>query len=183
MYRQQRKPSEAQAVYERALIIRENSLGAMHPDTATTLINLGTLSADQEKAADAERFYQRALAIQERVLADGHPELAITLSNLGEVYRLQKKYPEAQSVETRALMIREHAFGAGHPEIANTLMVLTKPVAKRDEPPAKRETPNVAVLQKPAIKIYEERVAACKAIAKPGGPSIEVNTCAMKGGN
>ena len=57
---------EAEPLYQRALAIDENALGADHPDVAIDLNNLALLYHTQGKYAEAEPLYQRALAIRSR---------------------------------------------------------------------------------------------------------------------
>ena len=47
--------------YQRALAIREKSLGADHPDVANNLNNLANLYYDQRKYAEAKPLYKRNL--------------------------------------------------------------------------------------------------------------------------
>ena len=47
--RAQGKYSEAEGLYKRALAIREQALGASHPDVAQTLANLANVYRDQGK--------------------------------------------------------------------------------------------------------------------------------------
>ncbi len=109
---------EAELFYQRALTIREQVLGAEHPDTAATLNNLGRLYTSQGKYQEAELFYQRALEIRERVLGTEHPDTATTLNNLGRLYTSQGKYQEAELFYQRALEIRERVLGTEHPDTA-----------------------------------------------------------------
>lgn len=46
--------AEAIPLAQRALSIRENALGPIHPDLASSLENLATLYSTQERYADAE---------------------------------------------------------------------------------------------------------------------------------
>ena len=71
---------EAEPLYQRALAIREQSLGPEHPEIATSLSNLAVLYRDQGKYAQAEPLYQRALMIFEKVLGPEHPEVATVLN-------------------------------------------------------------------------------------------------------
>src|SRR5258708_28848259 len=63
VYRLQGKYSEAEALFNRALTIREKALGSSHPDVGQTLNNLGLLYRDQGKYVEAEELLKRALTI------------------------------------------------------------------------------------------------------------------------
>jgi tetratricopeptide (TPR) repeat protein len=74
--------SEARRLYERALAIREKTLGPDHPDTATSLYYLGSLLQEQGDFAGARPLYERALAIHEKALGPDHPATAASLNDL-----------------------------------------------------------------------------------------------------
>ena len=68
LYRDQGRYEQAEALYQRALAIREQVLGSEHPQVATSLNNLAGLYQSQGKYEQAEALYQRALVIREQVL-------------------------------------------------------------------------------------------------------------------
>src|SRR5262249_11173342 len=80
---------EAELLYQRALHIREQSLGSDHPEVASTLNGLAVLYNDQGKSVKAEPLYQRALHIREQSLGSDHPEVASTLNGLAILYKEQ----------------------------------------------------------------------------------------------
>ena len=69
----QGKYDDAEPLYKRALAVREEVLGPMHPDTATSLNNLAHLYDSQGKYDDAEPLLKRALTIYEEKLGPTHP--------------------------------------------------------------------------------------------------------------
>ena len=119
--RERARYEQAEPLYQRALTIREQALGADHPDTATSLNNLATLYQYQGKYEQAEPLLQRALTIREKVLGADHSDTASSLNDLAGLYRDQGKYEQAEPLYQRALLIYEQAFGANHPFIAITL--------------------------------------------------------------
>src|SRR4029453_14799703 len=82
----QGKYVEAEALFKRALTIREKALGASHPWVGRTLNNLGLVYRDQGKYGEAEGLHKRALAISEQALGTGHPDVARTLNNMAILY-------------------------------------------------------------------------------------------------
>ncbi len=60
--------AEARTFFEKALALREKSLGPEHPDVATSLNNLAVLFENQGQYPKAEPLLQRALAVREKVL-------------------------------------------------------------------------------------------------------------------
>jgi len=107
---------EAEPLYQRDLLIREQEFGATHPDTASSLNNLAGLYDHQGRYAEAEPLYVRALAIREQELGATHPNTANSLNNLAGLYTDQGKYGEAELLYVRALAICEHILGREHPQ-------------------------------------------------------------------
>jgi tetratricopeptide (TPR) repeat protein len=72
----------ARPYYERALAIREQVLGAEHPNTATSLNNLGVLLQVQGDYAGARPYFERALRIFCAALGEQHPSTQTVQNNL-----------------------------------------------------------------------------------------------------
>jgi CHAT domain-containing protein/tetratricopeptide (TPR) repeat protein len=121
VYWRQGKYAEAEALYKRAVVIREKVLGKDHSGVADYLNNLGLILNDQGKYAEAEGLYNRALAIYDKAQNTRQPLVARTLSNLAGVYTHQGKYSEAEALYKRALEIKEKALGADQLSVAMTL--------------------------------------------------------------
>ncbi|HEY7125556.1 MAG TPA: tetratricopeptide repeat protein [Ktedonobacterales bacterium] len=81
-------------LYQRALTIREQQLGEMHPDTARSLSNLAELYRLQGKLAEAEPLYRRALAIYEQQLGDKHPTTQIIQNKYAVLLEAMKQNEE-----------------------------------------------------------------------------------------
>ena len=107
---------EAEPLMRRALAIREKSLGADHPDVASSLNNLAQLLQDTNRLAEAEPLMRRALDIDEKSYGPDHPEVATRLNNLAVVYKNQNRYAEAEPLYERALALGEKSLGADHPD-------------------------------------------------------------------
>jgi tetratricopeptide (TPR) repeat protein len=120
-YRVQRKYAGAEAVYRHALAIKQQVLGAEHPDVATGLGNLGGLRYALGDLAGAEKLFKRALAIIEGSLGPDHPEAAKAVSNLAGVFFMQGRAVEAEALYRCALAIREKALGPSDAAVAGTL--------------------------------------------------------------
>jgi tetratricopeptide (TPR) repeat protein len=116
-----RSYAEAELLCERALAIREKTLGPDHPDVAHSLNNLADLYRKQGKYAEAEPLYNRALAIREKTLGLDHPDVASSLNKLAIVYWYQGKYAEAEPLYKRSLAIREKTLSPEHPRVAASL--------------------------------------------------------------
>jgi len=133
--RKQRWP-EAEMAYQRALAIRERTLGSEHPLVAEILNSLGVLSYNRGKYDQAELLHRRALAIREKVLGPEHLHVAQSLNNLALVYDDLQRYDQAEALYRRSLAIREKALGPEHPLVAeslNNLAVLYQVQGKFDQ--------------------------------------------------
>ncbi len=143
----QGKYPESEAVYRRALAMREKLLGSDHPDVATSLNNLANvlqeLNKDQRIGAsdartrarlgtglggattDVEAMYRRALAIQERALGRENPATANSLNNLAVLLGLRGDFAQAEQLHRDALASMEKVFGEQHPDTAAILTALS----------------------------------------------------------
>jgi tetratricopeptide (TPR) repeat protein len=106
---------EAEPLYVRSLSIREQQLGADHPDTASILNNLAGLYESMGRYPEAEPLYVRSLSICEQQLGADHPSTAISLNNLAGLYHVMGRYPEAEPLYLRALKILFNQWGKNHP--------------------------------------------------------------------
>ena len=111
----------ARSYFERALEITEAVLGPQHPQTATSLNNLGGLLDSMGELAAARPYYERALEITEAVLGPQHPQTATSLNNLGGLLHAQGELTAARPYVERALAIREAVLGPQHPDTAGSL--------------------------------------------------------------
>lgn len=71
----QRRWPEADALYRRAVSIKQSRLGAAHPDLGLTLYNLGVLCKQRQQLAEAREHLQQALQIFDAGLDPQHPHL------------------------------------------------------------------------------------------------------------
>src|SRR5262249_27427266 len=107
LYLDQGKLDQAEPLLRRALAIREEALGAGHPDVATSLEALGWLSARQGKVAEAEPLLQRAISTYEAALGGDHPDVARCCAKMAHACCAQGKNAEAESCCKQAIAIYE----------------------------------------------------------------------------
>ena len=156
---------------ERALSIREQSLGPTHPDTASSLNNLAFYlneTGDLAERAAARPLFNRALAIREKVLGSMHPNTATSLSNLALYLERTGDLADraaARSLHERALAICEQALGPTHPHTANSLNNLGCSLALSNDP-----TDRAA-----ALPLYERALAIWERALGPMHP--DTATC------
>ncbi|MEM9246131.1 MAG: tetratricopeptide repeat protein [Cyanobacteria bacterium P01_F01_bin.153] len=120
-YEERANYSEAEPLLRRTLEIREEQLGANHPDTANSLNNLALLYESQRRYSDAEPLLRRSLKISEEQLGVTHPDTAASLNNLALLYESQGRYSKAEPLLRRSLEICEGQLGVNHPNTATSL--------------------------------------------------------------
>ena len=113
--------ADAEALFERALVIQRRELDEDDPALATTLSDYGYLLTYRGAYERAEAALLEALAIQERALHPGDPRIADTLGNLGLLYRSTGETNRAKAHLHRALDIQTRALGPEHPDLAPTV--------------------------------------------------------------
>ena len=112
---------QAETLLQRALAIREQVLTTNHPDTASTMSDLGMLYLTQGKYQQATPLLEKTLVIREQVLGKEHPDTASSLNDLALLYYAQGRYALAGDLYQQALHIRERVLEPEHPAIAQSL--------------------------------------------------------------
>jgi tetratricopeptide (TPR) repeat protein len=107
--------AEAERIGRRAVAAREEALGREHPETLTSIGQLGSVLLSQGKHKEAEAMHRRALQGREKVLGREHPDTFISISKLGLVLEEQGKYKEAEAMHRRALAGHKKVLGPEHP--------------------------------------------------------------------
>ncbi len=110
--------AKAAMAWEQVLAWREKAQGPDHPDTATSLNNLGLLYIKESAFSKAEPLLVRALAIRTRILGPDHPFTALSINNLAWLYFQQNDNAKAEPLYLRAIAIAEKALGPDHPGLA-----------------------------------------------------------------
>lgn len=100
---QRARYSEAEPLFERALAIREQTLGSDHPETAISYFWLAYLAHQQQRYEAAEPLYQKALSIRERRLGPHHPLTSSVRSQYVSLLRTMGRNAEARALETKHL--------------------------------------------------------------------------------
>lgn len=109
------------SLYEQALAIYEQLLGAEHPVTVRSLNNLASALKSLKDYAAARPLYERALAIREATFKPDSPEIAASLNNLASLLKAQREYAAARPLYERALAISEKSLGKSHRDTATAL--------------------------------------------------------------
>jgi hypothetical protein len=70
-------------MHQQALQGYEKVLGPEHPDTLTSVSQLGSVLEQQGKYEEAEAMHRQDLAGSEKVLGPEHPDTLTSMHNLG----------------------------------------------------------------------------------------------------
>jgi len=120
----EKKFAEAQPLAERALALRERSLGGEHPLVGGALVNLAAVLVAREKYQQAEDLYRRAAAVFEKagenlLLADARRQLGTLLARRG-------KHAEAIPLLESVVALGEKGPAEGRESLADALNMLTQ---------------------------------------------------------
>ena len=105
--------------YSRAVDLREEHAGPEHPDTLTSLNNLGLVREKQGRFDQALRLYERALASQRQHLGEEHPNTLTSTNNLAVLQQKRGALKTALRLFEKTLEVRRRVLGEEHP---NTLI-------------------------------------------------------------
>lgn len=127
----QKDIEQAEALFKRALAIREHRLGENHPDVAATLNSLARLYFRRNDFLAAAPLLMRLLAIKQESLGAHHPEVAVILTSLAKVRLAERQYEDAEQLARRALLIREEIHEPSDPAVAMSLDTLADVLSAR----------------------------------------------------
>jgi tetratricopeptide (TPR) repeat protein len=120
------RPAEALALFERAYVLRKDSLGDEHEDTLASRSGVGSALGQLQKLTEAERTVRETLEAYERVLGEDHKETLDTKALLAQqVYNLGR-YDESESISRDILERRLRILGPDHVDTINSMASLGK---------------------------------------------------------
>ncbi len=112
--RDQGRVAEASAQLREALRLREEGLGAHHPDVAIALNNLGLVLLDAGDSDEAKQLFSRALDITYDALGREHPRVAVFLNNLANVAYGRGELEEAEPLYAQTVELLAKRLGDDH---------------------------------------------------------------------
>ncbi|MFO0888896.1 MAG: serine/threonine-protein kinase [Isosphaeraceae bacterium] len=121
---------------QRALDLRRGELGTEHPDTLTSMHNLGVLHEMEGDLGLAELFYRDELEIERRVHGEEHPDTLLAMDRLATAYQNQAKFSEAEPLFVKSLEVTRRVQGELHKQTLaamNNLALLYRLEGKYDE--------------------------------------------------
>ncbi len=101
---------------ERARLLRRRELGEEHPDTLTSMHDLGWLYNVQGRYQEAEILIRETLEIRKRVLGEEHDRTLASMHILALLYANQGRYDEAEPLYLETLEISKRVLGEVHPD-------------------------------------------------------------------
>ena len=81
------------------LAVMQRVLGAEHPSTLTTAVNLAASLMHQGKHDEAEKMQREVLAVEKRVLGAEHPSTLTAANNLALSLKNLGKHDEAEKMQ------------------------------------------------------------------------------------
>ncbi len=119
VYRAERKYSDAEAAYRRALGIMQAAYGSDSLDVANLNFNIANVMFDQGRQVDTLPNLERTLPVYERLLGSNSMKTAAVFCMQGEAYRLMKRYTDAEGDLRRCADIREKDAGIESNDVAD----------------------------------------------------------------
>lgn len=99
------KWDEASKTFERALEAQRRVLGPIHPDVATSLVDLSRVSALQKDYKSAIAYMTDAIGIRQKALGDKHPDYGYSLGLLAYYYHVSGRLDEARFYYEQARLV------------------------------------------------------------------------------
>jgi tetratricopeptide (TPR) repeat protein/tRNA A-37 threonylcarbamoyl transferase component Bud32 len=106
---------------EKALATRRRVLGEEHPQTLSSINQMGVLLDSQGKLEEAGRYYREALEKFRRVLGEEHSETLTSINNMGFLMWAEGKPSEAEPYFREALEKRRRLLGEAHPDLLTSI--------------------------------------------------------------
>ncbi len=110
----------AAVLLDKARAIRRAALGAGHPDTIRTSLEIAELLFLRGQLAEAEALLRESLATARAALGENHPHTMSTLADLAVMVHHRGRLEEAESLYRDALERRRAVLGPDHPETLET---------------------------------------------------------------
>ena len=97
------KYTEAEAIYQQTLHLKETVLGEDNTSILESINNLTILLSNQGKYTEAEAIYRQILQLKATVLRNDHSDMLARINNLAISLYSQGKYAEAEAIRSRAV--------------------------------------------------------------------------------
>ena len=129
--------ASAEQLLREAALLQEERLGAVHPDLANTLNNLGIVCEITGNPTDAERYFRRACTIATMVLPADHPFVVTSRKNLQDFCEARGKPAELPTPPDSVAVAEEAPATAGvEPPREALAAFLVEPASESPRPAA-----------------------------------------------
>lgn len=109
------KYEEVEEMYGDTLQLWRKVQGEEHPETLTSMNNLGSALIDQERYKDVENMHRETSQLRRKVLVEGHPSTLTSVHNLAYLLALHSRFVQAAILYQRALAEYQRILGPDHP--------------------------------------------------------------------
>lgn len=120
IYRLQKKYDDAAGIYKKAIMIKENNLGA-HPDLAHLKSGLADLYIEMDKLDEVEKLLKSAYDINKRKLGENHPATIKVLQEQAYYYRYIGENQKSIGIITKVVEKKKEIYGEAHPSYLQAL--------------------------------------------------------------
>lgn len=124
---------EAQAHFERSLVLRRQLYGDMHPDVAASITGLGATMRNLGRRQEALELHRQALDLRRRIFGPRHAVVAGSLSNVGELLTELGDHDGAVESLRAALDMQIERLGPGHAHVSHSTNLLGKALFARGD--------------------------------------------------
>ena len=114
-------PEQALAIFDRALALLDDRVGADHPDAAHARSGRAVVLQDLGHVEQAYALQSEAAAVLVACCGERHPDVAHALDKLGYMAGLLGRWQESIDRHRRAMTILADVHGADHVEVAMPL--------------------------------------------------------------
>ena len=95
--------------------MRKRVLGAEHPSTLASIVNLASTYRNQGRWKETEELNVQVMKTSLRVLGAKHSFTLISIANLASTFWNQGRWKEAEELNVQVMEMRKRVLGAKHP--------------------------------------------------------------------
>ncbi|KAF8756479.1 Patatin-like phospholipase [Rhizoctonia solani] len=118
VWRQWRQAEQLQIIAQKAL---RQALGDEHPDTLTSMHEVGRARSHMGQYEDARAIHAQVLRIRKRVLGSDHLDTLETMNNVAIAYSHLGRSEDARALDVQVLHKRRRVLGSDHPDTLATM--------------------------------------------------------------
>jgi tetratricopeptide (TPR) repeat protein len=165
------KEKEAEELYFEVVTKEKEVLGVDHPDTLSSMYNLGNTYSKLGKEKEAEELYFEVVKKRKQILGVDHTDTLWSIYNLAVTYGKLKKWKEAEELDMEVVKRRKQVLGVDHPDTLTSMykLVLTyKGLGKKKDAQALSKT--IEDIHKVCWNFYRQcnTINPCSITESPG---------------